>query len=228
MSESVVKELKRINKEAGHREFFRHLIYCHFSWRLVRFLLYTKITPNLITVISTLLAFVASIFYFKADYASLVIGTIFLNLSYIFDCADGELSRYKKISSKFGAWLDSVCDVIVEYAVLASLMLGFYFKTANPTVLILGFFALANLLLIITIRNLNRIHFDSKPKKGIKPKHEFSFSGNFIGGAETFTVLVTVFTLLNQVYYLLLIYAVLGTLIWVKQVYRRVVSYHKV
>lgn len=230
MSKSVVEELKKINKESGHKELFRHLIYCHFSWRLVSLLIRANIniSPNMITLISTILGIIAAVFYYRADYASLVIGTIILNFSYIVDCMDGELARYKKISSIFGAWLDSVCDMIVEFAVLAGLTLGLYFKTGNYIILIIGFFAVANLMMVLNIRNLSRIHFDIRAAdKNIKPSPEFKIAGRFIGGAELFTVSVTVMTLLNQVYYLLWICAALGTLVWVKQIFRRIITHHE-
>lgn len=228
MPKSVVEELKKINKESGHKEFFRNIIYCHFSWRLVALLIRANIniSPNMITLISTILGIIAAVFYYRADYASLVIGTIILNFSYIVDCMDGELARYKKISSIFGAWLDSACDMIVEFAVLAGLTLGLYFKTNNPTVLILGIFAVANLMMILNMRSLSRIHFEIRSSdKSIQPNHEFRIMGHFIGGAELFTVLVSITALLNKAYYLLIIYATVGGLVWIRQVLRRAMTY---
>jgi phosphatidylglycerophosphate synthase len=211
----VLKELKQLNTNKGG--IFENLIYRHFSIRITRLLIYTKITPNQITGFSLILAFIAAIFYFRADYASLVIGTIFLNLSYLLDCVDGELARYKKLNSAFGAWWDLVCDKITEYAIFASLTLGLYFRTTDPTILILGFFALANDLMIIVIRLSNRVHFDKQPS------HEFPFGKKrYLESVATFTVLTTVATLLNKVYYLLLIYAVLGALIWIRQIFRQI------
>jgi len=220
MSRYTIKEIKQLNKEK--RGVFETLIHRHFSIRITSILLYTKIDPNLITLFSLILALISAVFYFKADYISLIIGSIFLNLSYIFDCVDGELARYKKLNSEFGAWWDSVCDRISEYAVFTGLILGLYFKTMNPTVLILGFFALTNLMMVSIIRGLNRSHFDTKPN------HEFSFLGKYyLGRVDFVIILISIAALLNRIYYFLLIFATLGILIWIRQIYRRVLINYK-
>lgn len=215
MSKSVIKELEELNKEKGgiFEVFFHRRISVH----ITSLLIHTNISPNIVTMFSTLLAVIAAIFFLKADYTSLIIGSIFLSFSFTFDCVDGELARYKKIGSKFGAWLDSLCDRLSEYSVFTGLTLGLYFKTGNPTVLIMGLFALANAMMISSIRSLNRLYFDTKPN------HEVRFGMRYyIGRADFIITLVIISALLNKVYYFLMFFAVFGTLVWVRQIYRRV------
>lgn len=215
MSKQVIQELKKLDKEHEFKGLFRMLIYRHFSAPITNALSYTKISPNTVTTVSLILAFIAAVFYYKADYAWLVIGTIILNISLILDYVDGELARYKKLSSTFGAWWDSICDRLTEYIILSSLIMGLYFKTLNPSALILGFFAMANLMMIPIIRGLIRLNFKPKQKHEVKLGKKF-----YLAGVDTFVVLVTITTLLNRVYYLLMIYAVLGTAVWIRQIYR--------
>lgn len=221
MSKAILQELKELNKEKG--SIFGVSIYRHFSIRITSLLIqHTNIEPNLVTVFTVILAFVAAIFFFKGDYVSLIIGALFLNLSYIFDCVDGELARYKKLNSQFGAWLDGVCDRISEYMVITGLTFGFYFKTMNPTVLILGFFTIFNLMMIAFIRSQNRVFFD------IKPKHEFRFFGKYyLGRSDFIVVLITVTAVLNQIYYFLIFFTVLGTVIWIRQIYKKIMVHYK-
>lgn len=218
MPKSVLKELKKLNEEKGG--IFESLIYRNLSMRITSVLIYTKITPNLVTAFSVFIACIAAIFYYRADYISLIIGTIFFNLSYTLDCVDGELARYKKLSSKFGAWWDSIGNKIVEYIIFLSLTIGLYFRTTDPVVLILGIFASNNIMMISNIRTLNRVHFD------IKPDHEFRFFGKkYLASIDTFVVLITITTLLDKVYYFLLIYAVFGVVIWIRQIYRSIIDH---
>lgn len=217
---SILKEIRKSNKEHGHGETLRHLLYAHLSMPLTAILAKTNITPNIVTTISTILGFVAAYFFYKADYLSLIIGAIFITISYTLDCVDGELARYKNTGSKFGAWWDSVGDRLVEYVVFSSLTMGLYFKTNNPTILIVGFFGFANLMMIPLMRNLTRVTLDPQPK------HELKLGKiNYLGGTETFRVLVTLAALLNQVYYFIWLYALLGAAVWIRQIYRVVVRY---
>lgn len=218
MPKPLIKELKKLSKEHEYQGLFRNWIYSPFYIYITSLLVNTRITPNMVTSFSLILAFIAAFFYYRADYTSLVIGTIFLNLSLIFDFVDGALARYKKLDSNFGNWWDCLCNGIVEYTVLISLTLGLYFKTMDTTVLILGLFALPNLMMISFIRGLNKSYLK------VKQKSEFRVMKMYIGSDETLVVLVTIATLLNKVYYLLLLYAVIGAVIWVRQIYRAIIS----
>lgn len=221
MQKSVIQELKQQNKQHEFQGLFRMLIYRHFSIPLTSVLVHTNIPPNLVTTLSLILAFVSAFFYYRADYASLVIGTVILNISLILDHTDGELARYKKINSSFGAWWDGVCDKVTEYVIFLSLTLGLYFRVANSEILILGLFGLANLMMISVIRSLNRIYLDAMKT------HELNLGKFYLAGGDTFIVLVTIAALLNQVYYFLWVYSVLGALMWIRQIYRAGISYKK-
>lgn len=221
MLKSVIKKIKQQNKQHEFQSLFRMLVYRHFSVPLTSVLVRTNISPNMITTFSLILAFVSTFFYYKADYASLVIGAIILNVSLILDHVDGEVARYKKISSSFGAWWDGVCDKVSEYVVFLSLTLGLYFKTINPGILILGLFGLANLMMISIVRSLNRLYLNAFKT------NELNLGRFYLASGDTFVVLVTVATLLNQIYYFLWVYSILGALVWIRQVYRAGINYHK-
>ena len=214
------KEILKISLKKGQEKHLYVLLYRIIAVPFVKLFLNFNISPNMITIFSGILALIAAMFYLKADYIFLIIGTIILNLSEVLDFVDGYLARYRKSTSKFGAWFDCVVGRIGEYAIFVGLTLGLYLKTNNPIFLILGIFALTNSMMISNIRSFTRLHL--KPKQ----KHEVKFGKRFyLGGEDTFTVLVTITTLLNKVHYLLWIYAILGVIIWIRQIYRVVVNY---
>jgi CDP-alcohol phosphatidyltransferase-like enzyme len=58
------------------------------------------------------------------DRAGYIAGAVLLYLSFVFDCVDGQLARYTRRYSKFGAYLDSVFDRAKEYVAFAGLGIG--------------------------------------------------------------------------------------------------------
>src|SRR5699024_2571401 len=54
----------------------------------------------------------------------LIAGAVALQLAFMLDCVDGQLSRYTRQFSNFGAWLDSVFDRAKEYVAYAGLAVG--------------------------------------------------------------------------------------------------------
>jgi Family of unknown function (DUF5941)/CDP-alcohol phosphatidyltransferase len=54
----------------------------------------------------------------------LVAGAVLLQVAFMLDCVDGQLARYTRTYSRFGAWLDSVFDRLKEYLVYAGLAIG--------------------------------------------------------------------------------------------------------
>lgn len=81
-------------------------------------------TPNQITTASMLLGVVAAGAYAWGTTAAAILGAVALQLAFTLDCVDGQLSRYTRRFSTFGAWLDSVFDRGKEYLVYAGLAIG--------------------------------------------------------------------------------------------------------
>lgn len=79
----------------------------------------------------------------------LIWGAILVQISFVFDCADGQLARYTGQMSKFGAWLDTMIDRLKEFFCLFALasVSGYYW---------LGFYA----ILVSALR-----HYDFAKRK---------------------------------------------------------------
>jgi phosphatidylglycerophosphate synthase len=79
------------------------------------------ITPNGLTWISFLLLAAGSWLIAFGDPAQWILAALLINLNLTLDCADGQLARYRKISSPFGAYLDKVTDYLGFLLMFAAL-----------------------------------------------------------------------------------------------------------
>jgi hypothetical protein len=108
-------------RRAAHRLLYRILIkpqdnaitryaYRPVSFPLTRLLVWTPITPNQISyLVAAIVAFGCWIAAHASDRAALVGTLVVLAASYL-DCCDGEVARVKLLSSRLGAWIDTVVD----------------------------------------------------------------------------------------------------------------------
>lgn len=81
-------------------------------------------SPNQVTTVSLVVGLVAALAFATGGRAGLVAGAVLLQVAFVLDCVDGQLARYTRRFSSFGAWLDSVFDRGKEYAVFAGLAIG--------------------------------------------------------------------------------------------------------
>ncbi len=87
-------------------------------------LLKTPLTPNHITTLSMGAGLWAGYFFSTGHRSAMLLGAIFLQLSFIFDNCDGDIARAKKLQSAFGMWYDSCADLIVDLALWTGLAIG--------------------------------------------------------------------------------------------------------
>lgn len=81
----------------------------------------TPVTPNQVTF-ATLVVFVigAAMLALCPGHDKLIIATAILEVSYVLDCVDGQLARWKNMSSPVGAHLDFLMDEIKAFVLVAS------------------------------------------------------------------------------------------------------------
>jgi phosphatidylglycerophosphate synthase len=108
-------------RRAAHRLLYRILtkpqdnaitryLYRPVSFPLTRLLVWTPITPNQISyLVAALVAIGCWITAHRSLHLALLGTVIVLAASYL-DCCDGEVARVKLLSSRFGAWIDTVVD----------------------------------------------------------------------------------------------------------------------
>jgi hypothetical protein len=108
-------------RRSAHRLLYRILVkpqdnaitrylYRPVSFPLTRLLVWTSITPNQISyLVAAIVAFGCWLTAHASDTAALA-GTVTVLAASYLDCCDGEVARVKLLSSRFGAWIDTIVD----------------------------------------------------------------------------------------------------------------------
>jgi phosphatidylglycerophosphate synthase len=102
----------------------------HISLAVSRRLLETRITPNMMTVFSTVLGLIGASFFLGSSRAAYVPGALLVWLHSVLDGCDGELARVRFQESAFGSDLDFWGDNLVHLALFSCLGYGFW-RTGN-------------------------------------------------------------------------------------------------
>jgi phosphatidylglycerophosphate synthase len=106
---------------------------------IVRALYSTPITPNQVTIVSTIAGIVAAGFYGAGTSATVALGGMFVTLKDLLDSADGQLARARQQYSRIGRFLDSIGDFVVNLAVFSAIGCMLTMKTGEMTFAILAF-----------------------------------------------------------------------------------------
>jgi hypothetical protein len=104
--------------------FFTTFFVSTYSRYIARFAARHGLMPNQVTVFSMFLGVLAATAFATGERWGLVAGALLLQAAFTFDCVDGQLARYTRTFSPFGAWLDSMFDRGKEYLVYAGLAIG--------------------------------------------------------------------------------------------------------
>jgi phosphatidylglycerophosphate synthase len=89
------------------------------AYVLAKALYPTPISPNLVTLFSIACGGISLAYLLSSGPYSMPLAGLFLFLSAIFDCADGQLARMRRTSSAFGRMLDGSADLIVTTLVVS-------------------------------------------------------------------------------------------------------------
>ena len=119
--------------------YFKSRYYIEVSAILVFFLQYTKVTPNFITIIYSLLSF-SVLFLLSSNNNYLILFAIILLFTKgVLDWADGLLARIQKKTSNLGFLLDNWAALISTHAYTLGLAIYLYNKDNEFIFIILGF-----------------------------------------------------------------------------------------
>ena len=110
----------------------------HISLAVSRRLLETGVTPNMMTVFSTLLGLLGASFFLGASRAAYVPGALLVWLHSVLDGCDGELARVRFQESAFGSDLDFWGDNLVHLALFSCLGFGFWLTGNGAHTLVLA------------------------------------------------------------------------------------------
>ena len=103
--------------------------------RLFPFLFIRRLNPNLLTVCGTLVSLVAAVAFMRGHFP---LGGVLVLAGGFFDLVDGVVARHHGISTRFGAFLDSTLDRLVDMALLTGISVH-YATVGDPgSVLLTG------------------------------------------------------------------------------------------
>jgi phosphatidylglycerophosphate synthase len=117
----------------------------------------TPVTPNQITL-TTLPVFLAgaALIAFRPGWGALCAGVGILELSYVLDCADGQLARLQGTSSPVGAHLDFLMDELKAFVLVAAVAVRLWWPAHDGRWLLEGLGALVAVAAAISLTTFTR------------------------------------------------------------------------
>ncbi len=97
------------------------------------------ITPNLLTAISFIAALLASALILTETRQAFICAALLINGSLVLDCMDGQMAKYRGISSRFGSYFDKVSDQIKIFAWFGAVAYVSFLETGSIVPVFLAF-----------------------------------------------------------------------------------------
>ena len=128
----------------------------------------TPITPNQVTYLSALIAAGAcAMFALLPGHAWLIAAAAVFELSFVLDCADGQLARLRSTASPLGHLLDFLMDELKAMLLYGCVAVRLWQETADVRLLLVGLGGLFCLASGIALTSFMR-----RPEYGAKPPTE--------------------------------------------------------
>ncbi|HTA94475.1 MAG TPA: CDP-alcohol phosphatidyltransferase family protein [Polyangiaceae bacterium] len=106
----------------------------------------TRLTPNQITISAVFVALLSvALLLALPGHAGLIAAVVVFELSYVLDCADGMLARWRGTASPVGHLLDFLMDELKAFLLLAAVAVRLYLEQRDVRCLLLGLFGLVAL-----------------------------------------------------------------------------------
>ncbi len=133
------------------------------STRITKVLLKLNVrSPNKVTITTSIIGFLVYPTYLLGNY---ILAGILTQLASILDGVDGELARALNIESKYGAFLDSMLDRLVDILIIlgASTYSVIYLNYVSPVHITVYMLALSGDLIVSYIHSRSQLDFRIHP-----------------------------------------------------------------
>jgi len=104
------------------------------SRQLIKF----PITPNMVTLFTLGVSFIAGVFFARGGYWNTVMGALLSVWASILDGCDGEVARLKLQVSKLGCWLETICDYLYYLFIFVGMSIGLTRSRGTEAYLVWG------------------------------------------------------------------------------------------
>ncbi|NOY39639.1 MAG: NTP transferase domain-containing protein [Nitrospirae bacterium] len=179
------------------------------SIRLSKVLVKTRIKPDTISLSGFTLSLLAALLLSFGNYLPVLLGGLLVQVSSVLDGCDGEVARLKHQQSDYGAWFDAVLDRYADAAVILGLTYGWWNSHGGDyLVWVTGYLALTGSLM----NSYTAIKYDTvvlKEQKG----------SGWRFGRDTRSFLIMLGAVLNQLFALLVVLAVIANFVSVRRLY---------
>jgi len=130
----------------------------------------SRVTPNQITLASFAVGIVAAALLIALPgHVGLIVAVVVYQASYVLDCADGMLARWRGIASPAGHLLDFLMDELKAFAVLGAAAVRLHFEHPTGPFLLLGIAGLTALASGIALTSFQRHPAIAPPKSTAAP-----------------------------------------------------------
>jgi uncharacterized protein (TIRG00374 family) len=204
------------------------------SRRLIKF----PVTPNMVTLFTLGVSLLAGVFFALGGYWNAVLGAILSVWASILDGCDGEVARLKLQVSKFGCWLETICDYLYYLFIFVGMSIGLTRSRGTEAYLVWGGFLLCGAVASFLAVGLARHRFaSSHPEKFLdlwqkkadkqrqNPLMYIARQTEFIIRRCFLPYAILAFAVLNIVHIAFIITAIGANLVWIIALYSyRVIS----
>ena len=122
------------------------------SRQLIKF----PITPNMVSLFTLGVSFMAGVYFALGGYWNALLGAVLSVFASILDGSDGEVARLKLQESDFGCWLETICDQLYYLMIFAGMTIGLTRSSGTRTYLVWGGLLLLGAVLSFLVTSLQR------------------------------------------------------------------------
>jgi len=122
------------------------------SRKLIEF----PITPNMVSIFTLGVGIVSAAYFACGGYWNMLVGAVLSVWASILDGCDGEVARLKLLESKFGCWLETMCDYLYYLFIFVGMAIGLMRTTGNKAYLVWGGLLIVGAVLSFVVAGLGR------------------------------------------------------------------------
>jgi phosphatidylglycerophosphate synthase len=198
---------------------------------LLKLLLRTPVTPNMVSLVGVIVSLFSGYFYFKGYYTATLIGGLLALASSLLDHVDGCIARIKSKESEFGAHFDTICDYVFYFSFGFGMTAGLYRETLNPIYIGLGVAVVFGTLITFFTTSYQRRTFASNASlyaaeahKKLKansqnPIFRYAHRVYFVARRPAMPYYIFFFTAINLLPFILFMVALGSNLFWMFHLY---------
>ena len=201
---------------------FGYHVYRVLGIQIAKLLYRTPITPNHVTTFSLLLSFFSAFLFLGGTHKYLIFGAIVFYFSKLLDYSDGQLARMRDIVSTFGHWYDGYTDIYKIFIQFLAIGVGQYILTDDFMFITLAFLSTILFLLFM----ITRLHQMVILGKKLFVEWQITRKTHF-GWTNPSSIIIVIFALFNQPYYMLLFFSTFGALPLLIKIYMAYTSIKK-